>query len=70
MNLPEPECRYGYPWSQLEALLLRDELDGLGKWMRGQTGAICTGVDEDIPHGMVLYTWDVARYFAGLPVID
>lgn len=82
MNLPEPECKYGYPIEQLEDILVPlNRYFEFNKWMYGQTGAICDGQEYDYskkdyvatgcgPHGMVVYSWDVTRFLAGLPVID
>lgn len=78
--LSEPECSYGYPASQLERELDADTFERLGRWLRGQTMMLCDGarydhdsgkyVDTGHFHGAVVYSWDVDRFFAGLPVID
>jgi len=81
--LSKPECHGGYPIAQLQRELDEDTFEKLSTWMRGQTGMICTGQKYnydtekyepsecgDEPHGMVIYSWDVDRFFLGLPVID
>jgi hypothetical protein len=58
-----------------------DGLKDLYHWMRGQTAAMCEGIEWDYatedyiytdcgPHGMVIYRHDVQRFIDGEPVID
>lgn len=84
-ELPAPECPYGYPKEQLEKLFGTYGYQRLGRWMVGQTMAICDGLTyshedkryypspcADNPHGPVVYTWDL-RDFVSAPdarVID
>lgn len=83
MTLPEPECPLGYPKSQLDTIF-GDDVARLWQWMRGQTGAICTGTryNHDTgayelspcaktgAHGYVVYRWDVERFMVGGPILD
>lgn len=67
---------------QLRTLFTTTEYDRLVHWLRGQTMALCdaqrynhtTGTYETrcegVPHGMVTYSKNVARFVLGLPVID
>lgn len=78
--LSEPECSYGYPWSQLEREFDAEVVDHLRKWLRGQTMSVCDGrqYNHDTgeyeatghAHGGVVYRWDVERFLEGFPVID
>lgn len=81
MTTPEPECWLGYPQGQLQEILGEAGYHELGKWMYGQTMAICDGqrYDHDLqeyvqtcpePHGIVVYVWDLGRFMANLPIID
>jgi hypothetical protein len=78
--MEKPECELGYTEEQI-ARIMGDRLDEFNKWMRGQTGAICTGQQynyetkeyvqtEDAAHGYITYAWDVERFLDGKPVID
>lgn len=80
-NLPDPECRLGYTYTQLTTIL-GWRLDDFGRWMRGQTMSLCDGrkynhdskVYEEacggVSHGGVVYRHDLERYLLDLPVID
>ena len=80
-DIEKPECNWGYTIPQLERIM-GIHLDDFNRWMRGQTGAICTGQKYNhdtkeyevacggVSHGMVVYSWDVGRYLNNLPVID
>jgi hypothetical protein len=79
LDLPRPDCRLGYPWHQVKAILQSAKLDehAFQEWFRGQTGAICEGMVYDEkgdrvigtcgPHGMVVYASDLWRFLEGLP---
>lgn len=81
MNLPSPDCRWGYTENQLNQIL-GDNLSDFHKWMNGQTVAFCEGraynhdkkeyyeVCDGVHHGVVVYKWDLERFLNGLPVID
>lgn len=45
MTLPEPECRVGYTYRQLEAIL-EDRLEDFWDWMWGQTMMLCNAEAE------------------------
>ena len=81
----QPECRLGYPECQVTRILANNDkrLDEFNSWMFGCTMALCDGrvynpetklyepsACFQHPHGAVVYTWDMARFLAGLPVID
>jgi len=82
VEIPEPECRWGYPWSQLELFLGEASLRSLEHFMRGQTQVLCNGLqwnrdtesyDEacgGIAHGAVVYSWDFERWLQGRTAID
>jgi len=73
MNLPKPECRWGYTNSQINEIL-GDRVDDFTKWMTGQTMSICEGkaynhknkeyveVCNGIHHGVVVFPWDLERF--------
>ena len=74
-------CKLGMTSANLASVFSEEELEDLHHWMRGQTGAICEGVEWDYatedyiesgcgPHGYIVYTGDVERFVLGLPVID
>lgn len=77
----EPECELGYTRAQIEEMF-GDQVGQFDRWMRGQTIGLCEGrgynfdTEEYEPvcggaaHGPAYYRWDVARYKAGLPIID
>lgn len=77
----KPECELGYTVPQLKEIL-GDRFEDFGKWMRGQTMALCEGQKYDhelgayvascnsVAHGIVVYAGDLDRYLKGLPVID
>lgn len=78
--LPPPECGLGYPSGQLDVILGGDR-PTFDKWMNGQTMAICDGrkynygthqYDDDGcgPHGVVVYSWDVKKFFSKSRWID
>lgn len=80
-DLPISVCRFGYPRDQVRAVVGDAQVDAFGKWMRGQTGAICDGQQYNYdlkvyestgcgPHGMVVYKWDVERFLRGLSALD
>lgn len=78
----KPVCELGYPWTQLEEEMSREQYLEFREWMTGQTMAICQGklynhktrqYEEScggVGHGGVVYAWDLDRYLSGLPVID
>lgn len=78
-EIPRGKCRQGYTSDQIEEIV--SDKEDFWQWMRGQTMTICdgrswnhtTGKYEQTgpgPHGSVVYSWDLKRYLAGLPVID
>jgi hypothetical protein len=80
ISLPEPACKYGYTRQQV-ADILNDEGDVFAYWMRGQTVALCDGREYDhdrreyvpgcpVPHGVVTYPHDLARFLAGGAIDD
>lgn len=81
VTLPDPECRLGYTFEQLEKIL-GGRLDFFGHWMRGQTMAICDGRQYShetqeytetcggTAHGVIVYRYDLERYLLALPVVD
>lgn len=81
-KLPEPECRGGYPISQLEDIFDKAQLARLQNWMRGQTSMICEGKKfnhetreyeescNGVSHGVVIYKHDLVRFIQGGPIID
>lgn len=72
--LPKPECPYGYPHSQVDAIL-RGRMVEFSRWMRGQTMMLCDGkeydyasstyVDTGHVHGGIVYENDLRRFLAG-----
>lgn len=80
LDLLPPDCVLGYSRDALEQILAEDYAE-FGRWMRGQTAAICDGLAYDHesrkfhetgcgPHGTVVYAHDLDRFLSGLPVID
>ncbi len=81
-KLPDPECEGGYPWSQIDAIFDVDTVKRLEKFMAGQTMMICEGRRYNhetggyreacggVPHGGVVYSWDLQRFVEGRKVID
>ena len=74
-------CKMGMTSDDLAYVFDEAALKDLAHWMRGQTGAICEGIEWDYalgdyiesgcgPHGYIVYTGDVERFVLGLPVID
>lgn len=81
MDFVTPECKYGYPETQLKAEFGDDRMKAFNAWMRGQTFSSCDGKQYNYdkqefeatncgPHGYVYYVYDVNRFIAGQPVID
>lgn len=82
IEIPEPACESGYPWSQLGSFLNEASLRLLEHFMHGQTMVLCEGRrwnqetdswDEacgGVAHGVVVYPWDFERWIDGRPVID
>lgn len=82
MNIPAPECKYGFTRDQVEDILQGARLKDFDNWCYGQTMMLCTGVrynhDEkkyeasgcDEAHGPVVYPWDFERFLAGGEVVD
>ena len=79
--LTDPQCKLGYPESQLEIEMSPDELKKFFSWMRGQTFSSCDGrmynhetkeYEETGcgPHGYVYYPEDVYRFLYGWKVVD
>ncbi|MEV2239498.1 hypothetical protein [Micromonospora sp. NPDC049891] len=79
-TLPDPDCRRGYTYDQMEAILA-GQTDAFGRWMRGQTLAFCDGIEYDYeskahkptgcgPHGPVVYGHDLRRFLANLAPLD
>jgi len=75
VSLPAPECRLGYPLSQLEELFGPFEIAHLKRWISTKTIAICDGrswsqqtgeyVESPCagqPHGDVVYGHDVEHF--------
>ncbi len=60
----EPQHEYGYPESQLRALMDATTFKRFIAWMRGQTFT-ATDAGE-----AVYYAHDVRRFMAGKPIID
>jgi len=83
-ELPEPPaCPYGYTKEQIERIVGSARLEEFNLWMTGQTMTLCEGRSynhekreyvenacANDPHGAVVYTHDLRRFVAGLPVID
>lgn len=71
--LPEPRCRLGYPQDQVKEIT-GSRYDEFGRWMRGQTIALCEGTKNPYgcsdPHGIVIYGSDIAQFLRGGPVLD
>jgi len=78
--MEKPRCELGYPIDQVEEIL-GDRFEEFGKWVSGQTMAICDGylfnyaADEYEPthcgpHGQAIYPWDLQRFLDRRPVID
>lgn len=79
VDLPAPSCKLGYTEADLASFI--DDLPSFNRWMHGQTMSMCTGwvydpsITMNVPdtgpchnvggHGMVVYVWDVSRYFTG-----
>lgn len=72
MNLPDPECLYGYTQPQLDQIL-GERQDDFREFMRGQTISLCDGKkwnyasqrEEESgcgPHGAVVYPTDLRRF--------
>jgi hypothetical protein len=81
-NLPDAECRFGYPVAQLTKLFSNQKMDHLHYWMRGQTMTLCEGRRynhntgeyevscEGVSHGVVIYRHDLIRFLEGGPILD
>lgn len=80
-EIPQAECRYGYPFSQLEQMWDAATMQRFNAWFEGQTGAICDSKEYDHdkkgyhetgcgPHGVVAYPWDVDRFLKGGTPLD
>lgn len=80
LELPKPECKYGYPQKQLKEIL-GDRVNEFNKYVVGQTGTICNGkiynYDKDKyepsgcgPHGIVTYMCDVRTFLENRPTLD
>lgn len=79
MILSKPSCPYGYCEADLRRIFVTDEAyAAFTRWMVGQTVAICKGREysyelkayqpttcSGAPHGMIVYTWDLAQYLRG-----
>lgn len=63
MQLPKPECEYGYPDNQVREIM-GGRLERFNQWMEHQTKTLCP------EHGVVVYPWDVERFLKGWPIID
>lgn len=82
LNLPKPECKYGYTQDQIEQILETEERhQRFWEFMRGQTVVGCNGYsynhkdgtyvkDCGVFHGGVVFAHDLERFLLGLPVID
>jgi len=79
-TMPEAECTFGYTDEQVTRVM-GARLYDFRKWMRGQTGGICDGMEWSYekneyektgcgPHGYVTYRQDVERFLLGLPMVD
>ena len=79
-RLPEPACRYGFTWQQVEDIL-GDRVDEFSRFMRGQTVSLCDGREYDYaaggwrdtgcgPHGTAVYTSDLRHFLAGRRPLD
>jgi hypothetical protein len=79
MQLPEPECSYGYPENQLTEIL-GDRLEEFNIWMSGQTFTLCDGScwnyetmqseETGHTHGAVVYQSDVRNFLSGGRIYD
>lgn len=76
-----PECKFGYPETQLREIWTEDKFKDFMKWMRGQTFSVCDGTlfDGELnrmvgsgcgPHGYVFYAHDVTNFVTGGPILD
>jgi hypothetical protein len=82
VGIPPPDCRWGYPTSQLEEHLSVNQMQRLMQFMGGQTMTLCEGraynhqtkeyyeVCDGVAHGTVIYAHDLWRFLVGLPVVD
>lgn len=84
MSIPEPSCPHGYTHDDLMKIFpTYDERQAFNKWMRGQTVGSCEGREYSyeenkylpdqcwtIPHGTVVYPWDVMQYLKGGKPLD
>jgi hypothetical protein len=80
----KPSCPYGYTKTDLESIFGNETAyKAFMTWMVGQTMAICEGREYSYelkayeptecsaaPHGMVVYTWDLAQYLRGGGPLD
>lgn len=67
--LPDPECRNGYTYHQVQEIM-GDREGEFFRWMAGQTVMACGGSKCDVAHGTVVYPEDLERFLAGRPIID
>lgn len=79
-TLPKPKCHLGYTELQLHEML-GDRYEEFGRWMHGQTMAICDGRIYDHaaqqylpyncgPHGSIVYPQDVEQFLRGGGPLD
>lgn len=54
----KPECKYGYPWDQIEREWSDPFVSNLRDMMSGSTMALCPD------HGVVVYTEDFNRFIS------
>lgn len=82
MIMIHQSCPMGLTGADIRELLGSRERE-FWKWMNGQTMSLCDGKRYNYaakeyettecwgrPHGVVVYSSDVRRFMAGLPVLD
>jgi hypothetical protein len=73
VNMPKPECRWGYTEAQVNKIM-GERVDEFRSWMDGQTVGFCQGraydhdkreyyeVCDGKHHGVVVYSCDIERF--------
>ncbi|MBN8423087.1 hypothetical protein JF531_00950 [Microbacterium esteraromaticum] len=62
MDLPEPDCAFGYSFAQLRGLLGDDAFARFEERIRHRTVTICEGEACSQPHGRAAFVRDVRGF--------
>ncbi|KAB1661915.1 hypothetical protein F8O07_08550 [Pseudoclavibacter sp. CFCC 13796] len=67
MDLPQPDCEFGYPFAQLRERVSDNAFELFQESVLHRTVTICEGEACSDPHGRIAFVRDVRRFARSIP---